>query len=204
MPPGWTRREAVTIQSPDNKPRLHPDGCDKYIFEHEAGLQYNGAPLEWYYPFPVKEIQESTPHFMPEQTRYLFCETFQATLSGYQKEDDPRRFYGPEVTLCNNIGKKIGKLSLVNEDFRDRFPEKMNGTEKGLPVNVVAICKLKRYYRPWIPEERECGSQVITEELYLVLWVEWKDGIAYRFASGEVIAAEWEKLDLQKVSLVLG
>ena len=42
------------------------------------------------------------------------------------------------------------------------------------------------------------------EDLYLVLWVEWKDGIAYRVASGEVIAAEWENLDLEKVSLVLG
>ncbi|KAJ0127432.1 hypothetical protein HZ326_29465 [Fusarium oxysporum f. sp. albedinis] len=45
---------------------------------------------------------------------------------------------------------------------------------------------------------------ITKENLYLVLWVEWKDGVVYRLASGEVIASEWESLDLEKVSLVLG
>lgn len=42
------------------------------------------------------------------------------------------------------------------------------------------------------------------EDRYNLLWVEWKDGVAYRFASGNVIAEEWKKLDTIAIDLVLG
>ncbi|KAF5555927.1 hypothetical protein FPHYL_8111 [Fusarium phyllophilum] len=145
-PPGWKR-----IPATENEPRIYPDGCSKYLFQHESVLERYGRPLQWYYPFPVNEIQESTPPFMPEQTPYLFCETAQATLSG----------------LSTGSGEAI------------------------LPVGK----RSKALRQAW---------KVYREDLYLVLWVEWKDGVAYRVASGEVIASEWEILDLQKVSLVLG
>jgi hypothetical protein len=41
----------------------------------------------------------------------------------------------------------------------------------------------------------ETRLSIFKEDLYLVLWVEWKDGIAYQVASGEVIAAKWENLE---------
>jgi hypothetical protein len=44
----------------------------------------------------------------------------------------------------------------------------------------------------------------MTTDVYNVLWVERKDGVAYRLAGGKVDKAEWETLDLELVSLVLG
>jgi hypothetical protein len=42
------------------------------------------------------------------------------------------------------------------------------------------------------------------EDGHVVLWVEWKDGVAYRLASGKVKTEEWEKLDTESVDLILG
>ncbi|KAL5614030.1 hypothetical protein FOVSG1_003093 [Fusarium oxysporum f. sp. vasinfectum] len=200
MPPGWKR-----VPVPENEPRLYPDGCSEYLFEHESMLEPYGRPSKWYYPFPVSKIQESTPPFMPEQTQYLFCETSQARLSGYQQDSVKLQYsWDNEAKLCDGLGKDIGKLHLPNEETRDRFPENVNGGETGLQVDIVAVCRLKRCSKTWDREDWETRLPITKEDLYLVLWVEWKDGVAYRLASGEVIASEWESLDLEKVSLVLG
>ncbi|EYB33373.1 hypothetical protein FG05_10578 [Fusarium graminearum] len=193
MPPGWSRRET-------SSPRAHPDGCEKYVFQHESFQKWLGKPLEWYYPFPIHEINASTPPSMPDQTQYLFCETFQTTLPCY-RGDSPNLIL--RANICGQSGEMIGRLGLVNKDSWMRFPEEGDGTEAGLQVDLVAICKLKRYTKP---KENFVAVDLpqTTEDLYSVLWIEWKDGIAYRLASGEVIAEEWEKLDLKKISLILG
>lgn len=67
----------------------------------------------------------------------------------------------------------------------------------------MAVCKLKTYSEIE-DEETTPFSEPLTKDTYLILWVEWEDGIAYRVASGEAIAEEWEKLDLKTVSLILG
>ncbi|KAH7201509.1 hypothetical protein DER44DRAFT_870315 [Fusarium oxysporum] len=200
MPPGW---KCVPVL--ENEPRLYPDGCSRYLFEHESMLEPYGRLSEWYYPFPVSEIQESTAPFMSEQTPYLFCERVQARLSGYQQDSDKLQYPGDnESKLCDRLGKDIEKLHLPNKETRDRFPENVNGAEIGLPVDIVAVCRMKRCSKTWDREHWETRLLIFKEDLYLVLWVEWKGSIAYRVASGEVIAAEWENLDLEKVSLVLG
>ncbi|EXL69434.1 hypothetical protein FOPG_14614 [Fusarium oxysporum f. sp. conglutinans race 2 54008] len=175
MPPGWKR-----VPVPENEPRLYPDGCSKYLFGHESMLEPYGRLSEWYYPFPVSEIQESTAPFMPEQTPYLFCETVQARLSGYQQDSDKLQYpWDNKSKLCDRLGKDIGKLHLPNKETRDRFPENANGAEIGLPVDIVAVCRLKRCSKTLDREHRETRLPIFKEDLYLVLWVEWKDGIAY-------------------------
>ncbi|KAF5240389.1 hypothetical protein FANTH_9649 [Fusarium anthophilum] len=200
LPPGWKR-----VSAPVNEARLYPDGCIEYLFEHESMLVIYERRLQWYYPFPVSEIQESTPPFMPEQTPFLFCETTQARLSGYQQDSDKLQFlWYNEAKLCDRSGTVIGRLQLPNKETRDRFPENVKTCQMGLQVDIVAVCRLKRCSKTWDRERWETRLPIFKEDLYLVLWVEWKDGVAYRVASGEVIAPEWESLDLQKVSLVLG
>jgi hypothetical protein len=200
MPFGWSRRDIGTATSSQSDPRPRPDGCEKFVFQHEAISEMDGIPVERYYPFPVNEITASTPPSMPVQTQYLFCETFQATLSGYQQDINKSKYpYHYEAKLCNELGKVVGKLDLVNEESMDQLSQVVDTTtEIGLEVDVVAICKLKRYTK------KDSDSPQTTKDLYLILWVEWKDGIAYRLSSGEVVASEWEKLDLKKISLVLG
>ncbi|KAM0344842.1 hypothetical protein ACHAPU_007224 [Fusarium lateritium] len=203
MPPGWSRRDITAQPSSHNEPRLYPEGCDRYVFKHESMLEQDGEPLEWFYPFPVNEIHVSTPPSMPEQTQYLFCDTVQARVTGYHQESADLGFpWDQEFRLYNKLGKQIGQLHPLNQDLRDRFPK--YGAGLGLPIDVVAVCKLKTCFKAWDSEKKEYGFQVIRKDLYLVLWIEWVNGVAHRLASGKVGAAEWESLELERVSLVLG
>ncbi|KAI6766008.1 hypothetical protein HG530_007078 [Fusarium avenaceum] len=185
LPPGWVRHNAPGDTPEENGPHLHPDGCEKYVFQHESLPHENVATStmgsrNWYYPFTVPEIDGSTQPDMPEQTEYLFCKTDKAQLLGFRMDNK-----GNDVILYNIDHKKIGFLNLNNADFARRFPEPLKEDEngEGLPVELVAVCK---------------------QYTYLVLWVEWEDGIAYRLASGHVFVEEWDKLDLEAVSLVIG
>ncbi|KAH7116418.1 hypothetical protein EDB81DRAFT_873324 [Dactylonectria macrodidyma] len=140
LPPGWTRHAAPMRGSFRDEPHLYPDGCDKYVFTHAAFPGTDDLSKAWYYPFPVTDIQESTPPFTPEQTQYLFCETNKARL----------------------------------------------------------------YSKTWNEDRKMYDLPLTKKTTYVVLWVEWKDGVAYRLASGQVREAEWDKLDREKVSLILG
>lgn len=85
----------------------------------------------------------------------------------------------------------MGYLHLHTEYDGNLFPENTN--DPALSVELVAVCKLRVHY-----------SNNTTLERYAVLWVEWKDGIAYRRASGEVDAKEWDNSGPESVPLVLG
>jgi hypothetical protein len=50
-------------------------------------------------------------------------------------------------------------------------------------------------------------SELKKEEVYLfhnVLWIEWKDGIAYRKALGRVMTAAWERQNMVEIDVLLG
>jgi hypothetical protein len=73
-----------------------------------------------------------------------------------------------------------------------------------LPVELVAVCKVRSYSKVWNVSDKMFDNTVLKEDTYLVLWVEWKDGIAYRLASGNVRVEDWDELDLEIILLVLG
>ena len=54
-----------------------------------------------------------------------------------------------------------------------------------------------------LPPE-EGGFSVTMTEAYLVLWIEWVDGIAYRLGCGEVEKSAWESLPLDTIEVCLG
>lgn len=184
LPSGWTRHPTPDERWPDI---IFPDGCGQYIYTHDK------IPWAWYYPFPIADIHESMLPSMPEQTEYLFCDTARCWLWA-------RREPGSNlIALSNKDGKKIGSLHLHNGDLLARFPEAGSRYEKGLKVELVAIYKSRSYSHIfWEPLKSPI------RDLYVVLWIEWRDGVAYRLASGEVEADEWEALRPQRVSLVLG
>jgi hypothetical protein len=80
-----------------------------------------------------------------------------------------------------------------------------------IPCELVAISAgfavdaLSAYgIQEWDTRERLRGPDDEIHEFYNVLWVEWKDGIAYRKALGRVIKSAWEAQDLEWIDLVLG
>lgn len=190
LPPGWSRHDAPATNE-HGVPYLYPDGC-KYMFKHAA------APDKaWYYPFPVTAIDSSTPPVTPEQTSYLFCNTWRACLRGRRGE----YFWHKHAILYNSSGAKVGNLYLHHRDDLSPFPDAASEDVPGFPVELVILSKSRKYSRTGNIEK---GFGFEKTDWYKVLWVEWKEDTAYRLGSGEVEAEEWEKLDAQPVDLILG
>lgn len=200
LPQGWTSHR-IDAEDEQNAigPRLWPDGCGGQVFKHYnmVGIENDGCD-SWYYPFPVTNIEQSTPLFTPEQTPYLFCKTNKCRLWGFQTGD-----YNV-VDLCTASGDRVGSLHLHNQDQLDLFPQKQADDTPGLMVDLVAIYRSKTYHLSWDKEQERYTLPQWTSENYTVLWVEWKEDVAYRLASGSVKKARWEELDLLEVDLVLG
>lgn len=197
LPPGWSRHDAhITETSGRDEPRLYPDGCGKYVFKHKD--MPNTDRELWYYPFPIPEIQSSTPPVMPEQTSYLFCKTWKARLWGRQASK------GHTAQLYNSAGEEVGSLRLHHERSLSLFPREQPEVVHGLPVDVIALYKSRVYWKTWDVARQKYDHPLQKEDLYIVLWVEWKDNVAYRLASGQVEADAWEKLSPQTIDLILG
>ncbi|KAK8057250.1 hypothetical protein PG996_011187 [Apiospora saccharicola] len=220
LPPGWTRHAAPETNH-FGQARVFPDGCGEYVFRHEAMPEPHpdlGPRAEWYYPFPVPQVgssSEAPGTNMPEQTPVLFCETTRAWLWGHQADNHGR----DEVLLhTSGSGDEVGKLYLPNRSFLDAFPKgplvvaagvtERDGDEReekrDLRVELVAIYKSRVREMTLNKETRRYGLPVRRSERYTVLWVEWKEGVAHRLASGHVRAEAWDALEREQVSLVLG
>ncbi|TGO43108.1 hypothetical protein BHYA_0003g00620 [Botrytis hyacinthi] len=196
LPSGWSCHDAPDTGSFRGEPQFYPDGCGKYIFKHAEVP--SSDMRSWYYPFPVSDIRDSTPPVTPEQTSYLFCKTWRARLWGRQASG------GNTARIFSGSREDVGSLQLHNEADLSLFPSINSEVIHGLPVELVALYKSRVYSKTWNAGQERCDHPLRSEDEYKVLWVEWKDGIAYRLASGQVKAEEWEKFDPEKIDLILG
>lgn len=208
---GWTRRKIADLDYMHPGQAWCPPGCDEYVFQHQL------CPDRlWYYPFPITEVQGSAPHFMPEQTPYLFCKTHRARLwavcsvalwEAIERKSD---FHGTGVHQAKTLhaleiridrhGPPVGELYLHSMDQLAPFLVSSGNyikTGPGESVELVAI------YRSLVHESIHRGPS-ITQERYRVLWVEWEKGIAYRLGVGWVEKAAWEGVNPTEIDLVLG
>ncbi|ROV90227.1 hypothetical protein VMCG_10248 [Cytospora schulzeri] len=197
LPPGWSRHDAPDMGTSRGLSCLYPDDCGKYVFRH-ADMHGPDRKTTWYYPFPIPEILDSTPPVTPEQTPYLFCRTWRAQLWGRQASERNT------VRLHNRSGRDVGFLHPHNKESMALFPGTDSEAGHRLSVELVAVYKSRRYSKTWNEESRTLGHPLAREDWHTVLWIEWKDGVAYRLASGEVKTEEWEKLDTESFDLVLG
>ena len=58
------------------------------------------------------------------------------------------------------------------------------------------------YIEEWNDGERPKDTGLY--EFHNVLWIEWKDGIAYRRACGRVLKDVWERCAVEHIDLTLG
>ncbi|KAI1120699.1 heterokaryon incompatibility protein-domain-containing protein [Nemania abortiva] len=203
LPPGWTRFDSQSRGEFRGEPNIYPDGCGEYVYSH-ANIKGR-----FYYPFPVVDITVNTPPVMPPQTAYLFCETQKTQLhvkppeKNYPQADDIDKFI---MELRDRNNTMIGQLHLHNEEQLSSFTGRNapGANSPGNKIEVVAISKRREYAKTWKDELQRYDHPITTENLYVVLWVEWVDGIAYRLASGTVEEKAWENLSLETVSLILG
>ncbi|KAI0543758.1 heterokaryon incompatibility protein-domain-containing protein [Xylaria curta] len=201
VPRGWNRYEydaekhEVTQDWDTIGP---PEGLGQYVFEHE---NLPGA-LFWH-PIPVSEFNSNADVIIPPTLKYISGKTTRTWLEAYrEKPEQPYDDY--EIVLRDRLGRKMGVLSLHSCDDVQGFNSYQPGEAgRGTMVEIVAICRQKTRD---LDEYLYSRNKVYGEhEVYVILWVEWSNGVAYRKAVGRVEKNDWDQYPrLESIDLVLG
>ncbi|KAF4784448.1 heterokaryon incompatibility protein [Colletotrichum scovillei] len=183
--------------------------CEKYCeraqkpyFNHpQAGAQ------EFWFPIPLAttaSINGSPPLCTPA---YLHGITRRGSLQISKLFHDHRASQCVCATLCESNGRWAGVLRL-NAASSD--PEEYYGAAVGETCGLVEISSGSAENQPredvgfdgW--EEAEFARHRGKYKFVNVLWVEWRDGVAYRKALGRVWEAAWARVASEGVQITLG
>lgn len=210
LPEGWTREECDEESQEDFIGP--PEGLGQYVYRHAAIEDET-----FWLPVPIATMGQATERLGPAQTPYISCNTKRGRFAAVQFptshfSDSGRRFelHLFNVGLLDGSGNYCGQLFLQGADDILCFPDADSG--RTYEVEIVAICRRrevkssKSLINNWRPKSKNEGDEwdLVPQDVYGVLWVEWVDGIAYRRASGIIGKAEWEGHDLEAVHLVMG
>lgn len=205
-PVGWNRHRIVEPESVPgwqiaNQPGSRADPLCFYT--HDSELE-----SEFWYPLPTtEEGQRITPQiFAP----FIACRTRRGWLLAADGFKNPGRKHGSMISLRDQEGNWAGALMLHEPLFReaDRKPDdrvKMELVEiaSGSARNDARDLEpLHQILEEWDLDERPKTG--LCYEYYYVLWIEWKDEIAYRKGLGRVEKHVWESQDRDWIDLVLG
>ncbi|KAE9369267.1 HET-domain-containing protein [Stipitochalara longipes BDJ] len=198
LPPGWKRFDYHGVAYEPDIPQT------RYVYKHECD-----PTTEFWYPIPLCESQHSLPR--PRGTDTLLCCRTQKTRAflshGLSSSTRPHC-----ISIRNSQGTWIGELRLHDNKISTKNPsQRPPSSEIGDLCELVAISR-GYFYEKWafsmytIDEwsHKERPKSAGKYEYYNVLWVEGRDGIAYRKACGRVMKSAWECQELEWVDLVLG
>lgn len=188
LPEGWTR------ESPQGPLRSiwFPEGAPKQIFRHVD------KPWQtWYWPQHFERTTWLSICWMPAQKPFLACATKRATFQHVLGQSSSSDNLSMDLLDTNGVvvGSIVTHLAESTEDDGYELPE-ISGE-----ITVVAIAKVTRY-RNVATEQHE--PLVSVEQQLSVLWVNFRDGIAYRLGSGWVEENAWTAARPEDVDLVLG
>lgn len=209
LPEGWTREPAPSNdETEDEEPLLYPDGCEKYLYRHRDMPDKDCD--RWYFPFDVPKIDASSPCTTPEQTRYLFCTTWKVSVWSHRTLD--QRFPDNHVLMLRKgpQDEGIGKLHLQTDEQMESWPAPKEDTAapmedgSGRIIELVAINQSVYYAKTFNETLKRYDHPSTRAERINTLWLEWKDGVAYRLACGWVEKGAWKSLGPEEVDLVLG
>ncbi|UZP45015.1 hypothetical protein NXS19_012827 [Fusarium pseudograminearum] len=90
------------------------------------------------------------------------------------------------------------------KESSDNEKESSADVEDGLQMEESEIpANRKGEVTPWIQEWEDAKKH--KQDCYHVLWIEWKNGVAYRKCSGFVLEEEWDKVaEVSRVDITLG
>lgn len=211
LPEGWTRVEAKALfEDPEEEEEGEGEegGWDpRPMYWRPTSYRHqrleDEKPTFWWYPFRMPQMNESTPFKVPEQTRFLFCKTWKASVLLRDRGDWEKTEVWANDRELRAGRSRIGRMWL---HYPEQFYGEAGGIENGYrgtaSVDVVAISRSTFSGRSGGKDED--GESLPLKDRINILWVKWEQGIAYRVASGFVNEEDWNQLDREEIDLVLG
>ncbi|PQE13531.1 heterokaryon incompatibility protein [Rutstroemia sp. NJR-2017a WRK4] len=215
LPPGWEKHHGSALM-----PWLSQLNHNIY-FTHDSQPHIR-------YSYPIPRRDGKTP--MAPKGTLLSCYTKRGWLQLAEtvpvkiQLDRGGLHYKSDWTVLRTMnGTWAGALnfqsseqetSSISDSMSDASDEPI--VAQSTTIELVAISKgctvrLRPNLEEWrylCPElDHEGVPNIYREnpyEFYNCLWVEWKDGIAYRKALGRVEKSMWEGLELEEIELILG
>lgn len=208
LPPGWKKRRRRPSEGFTNI--WPPDGYGKYVYSHES---CDGA--DFWFPVPLSD-PDPQPHSTP-QTAFLFASVETARLSVSGPNYPQRRSLYTDaaqsflVTLVNSENEWAGALRLHSRDYFSK--DGLDPSKSPIEVQLIAISQgsipngltdmggtseIGEYMEKDRPKDGD------SYEYYNVMWISWRDGIAYREAVGRVHKRMWSSLNPSTIDVVLG
>src|SRR6266480_183280 len=197
LPIGWSRHEYKPEAPGAGYKRTEPVSY-YYMHSRIPSVKFN-------YPLPIMEAT-STPA-IPSTTPFLYCRTSHAMLYADGEKVTPEDKWHIECSLRDIRGNWTGILWAHNQDDVKQFSR---CPWPGQKVELVAInrshCPNDNFngygLQEWFFNERPKDTPLY--EFYHVLWVEWKDGVAYRKGFGRVVKEAWDRTrELSDLDLIL-
>jgi hypothetical protein len=204
-PPNWTRhkcypnvpRDAGSIASFDGYP---DDGCalPHYAYKHDS------VPEPFWYPIPL--CSETQDHLLWPTAPFLSCKAEMAWF--YLGEEISRARMSFSIRDLDGswagairLHEHLPKGSLISYDQKSVPRQKceLAAISLGHAYNSMEDLDLDEWKMIERPE-----STRIKYEFYNVLWIEWKEGFAYRKGIGRVVKEIWECQKLKCIDLKLG
>ncbi|PVH84252.1 hypothetical protein DL98DRAFT_528668 [Cadophora sp. DSE1049] len=164
------------------------------------------------YPIPLCDGLE-TP-LLSHRDTLLCCRTHQAAFQLDGRVDFAVGAHHNNVILRSISGAWAGILTLhhnprkhliswdLSKDEAAQIPSacQLVAISTGYAIEGEGACDMDE----WDYTERPRASKGSKYEFYNMLWVEWKDGIAYRKGCGRVMKKAWEEEEREWIDLVLG
>ena len=194
LPPGWTRHRYYR-PSWDRRDYDVLEENHVYFFTHET------APgVDFWYPIPISNDADVSSIQPP--INLLFCRTQRTWLytDGKTTRGDER----PQQYLEDNEGLRVGVLRLHNHDL---IPGSTDARFQRPKCELIAISRGYSGLNQRVNDLSESYSSLDKNaryEFYNVLWINWKDGVAYRQGFGYVLKDVWESQPLGWVDVTLG
>ncbi|KAK1825792.1 heterokaryon incompatibility protein-domain-containing protein [Podospora conica] len=216
-PAGWTKHEA--------------DNTDRPYYTHESVKDWKfgyPVPISEGNPSPTNLNPADLSNYLFFRTKRTWLaigKEVPTDFKNFYKNYIPRPPTYPEsqrhrallnMSLVDSSGDWVGIIRLPGDEANA-------ARENDSRLELIAVARAKiandrvpkkprvpsviRISIPeWNCEERLSPSELSDPfyEVYFVLCIEWKDGIAYRRGLGRVKRAAWERQDLQDVDVVLG
>lgn len=212
LPSGWTRRrrrkgESLTIEE-------FPDGFGEYLYKHES------CAARFWYPIPLSDPdyphQQKVSSF--SEATYLFgsVQTAHLSASGAVWTHEEITSMGPvnpstaHVSMRTSQNEWAGVIRLHSRDHFER--QGLDPAKSPVELQLIAISRgfiangLESYVAREIPEyvleERPKAGEKY--EFYNIMWISWRNGIAYREGLGRVHKDKWDSLQVSSIDIVLG
>lgn len=216
-PESWTREvaDAAVFKFARKLVTVAPEGFGEYWYR-QTGNSFAGS----WCPMPAKPSEGSIKPFMPPQTPYVSCVTRRiwVSIDGPPTVAEDHRLF----EFLDTAGDVCGRLTIDCEDDVDALV--LEHSKWTTTIELVEVCRQRRIYEKVKEEEEEDlgdhgenkstgveglgATPRIRNHIYRgafgFLWVEWRDGVAYRKGVGYMWEDYWEKRNPQQVDLILG